>query len=176
MSQLSRRVGRAVVLVAALSIAPAFAFTTVAGARHATHKLTADTTVEAVKSSKYGTILVTASGRTLYMLTAESAKKNVCTARCTAIWPQLTTKGTPEAGKGVNGKLLGTIDRGKGVLQVTYKGQPLYLYSGDTGKGQANGEGIASFGGTWYVLNDAGVAVTAAVTSSSGSSGSGGGW
>jgi predicted lipoprotein with Yx(FWY)xxD motif len=33
--------------------------------------------------------------------------------------------------------------------QLEYNGHPLYTYSGDTGPGQTNGEGI---GGVWHVV------------------------
>jgi predicted lipoprotein with Yx(FWY)xxD motif len=175
MSQLSRRVARGVAVVAALSIAPALAVPALAGAQqHAAARKPAGT-IRVEKSSKYGSILVTASGRTLYLLTADSVGKSACMSSCSAIWPPLTSKGKPKAGKGVKRKLLGTIERGNGVRQVTYDGHPLYMYAGDTGAGQVNGEGIQSFGGTWYVLGGGGIAVTAAQTSGSGSSGSGGG-
>ena len=35
---------------------------------------------------------------------------------------------------------------------VGYQGWPLFRYSGDTAPGQANGNGISSYGGTWYVI------------------------
>ena len=51
------------------------------------------------------------------------------------------------------------------LLSTTYKGWRVYEYTGDTGSGQANGQGLKSFGGTWYVLNASGQPVK---TSSSG--------
>jgi hypothetical protein len=43
-------------------------------------------------------------------------------------WPALTTKTKPQAGSGVNAKLLGTIYRRGIGRQVTYGGHPLYLF------------------------------------------------
>lgn len=37
---------------------------------------------------------------------------------------------------------------------------PLYLYSGDTKKGEANGDGISSYGGTWHVVMSDGSAMS----------------
>ncbi len=129
----------------------------------------------ATASSKYGTILVNSAGDTLYMLSADSATKSICSASCVSIWPPLTTSGTPKAGSGVDGSKLGTLMRSDGTMQATYNGHPLYTFSGDNGSGQVNGEGITSFGGTWYVLGASGSPVT-----HSGSSGttttSGGGY
>jgi hypothetical protein len=45
----------------------------------------------------------------------------------------------------------------------------MYEYSGDAGPGDSSGQGIKSFGGTWYVLDASGNPVT-----SGGSSGGGG--
>jgi predicted lipoprotein with Yx(FWY)xxD motif len=36
--------------------------------------------------------------------------------------------------------------------QVEYDGHLLYGFSGDTAAGQAHGEGIVAFGGTWHVV------------------------
>lgn len=128
--------------------------------------------VKTSASSKYGTIIVTNSGMTLYMLTADSPTKSVCTEGCPLIWPPLTTKAAPKAGHGVQAKHLGTIARSAGVHQVTYDGHPLYTYSGDSSPGQVNGEGIDSFGGHWYVLASSGKPVTKSASSSKSSSGS----
>lgn len=178
MSQLSRRASRMAALAAAASTVPAFAFSLPAGAANqpGSSQEHSGVTIRAENSSKYGAILVSGSGRSLYLLTADSKGKSVCMSSCVAIWPPLTTKGKPLAGNGVKGKLLGTINRGDGVRQVTYDGHPLYMYAGDTSAGQVNGEGVASFGGTWYVLSSGGVAVTTALASSSGNSSSEGGW
>lgn len=134
------------------------------------------TTVVLESSSKYGKILADKGGRTLYLLTANGSTSLACTGTCAAVWPPLLTVGKPRAGAGVEAKMLGTVKRGSS-LQVTYAGHPLYLYSGDSAAHQVNGEGIASFGGTWYVLASRGAPVKAASSgsgSSSSSSGSGG--
>ena len=48
---------------------------------------------------------------------------------------------------------LAILRRSNGVLQVTLRGLPLYHYSGDQARGEANGQGIHSFGGTWHVMS-----------------------
>ena len=95
-----------------------------------------------------GTILVTASGRTLYYYTPDTSTKIACTGGCAQTWPPLGLGSGMTTATGVSG--LGTIKRpDSGALQVTYQGKPLYTYVGDTEAGQANGQGV---GGTWYVL------------------------
>lgn len=129
--------------------------------------------VKVKSSKKYGKILVNSSGRTLYLLTADTATTLACTTgSCVGLWPPLYTKGKPRAGKGVARHALGTVKRGS-KSQVTYHGHPLYLYAGDAGRGQVNGEGIKSFGGVWYVVSKKGSPVKAE-SSSSGSGGAGG--
>lgn len=115
-------------------------------------------TVQTASVGKYGTILVTSSGMTLYEL--DSTTSAVCSGSCLSIWPPLSTTGTPQAGTGVQASLLGTTTDSNGSTQVTYDGHPLFTYSGDSAAGQANGEGISSFGGTWDVVDPAGKAVT----------------
>jgi predicted lipoprotein with Yx(FWY)xxD motif len=112
-----------------------------------------------------GTILVNGNGQTLYMLTSEKGGKITCTDDngCTKIWPDTELpKGVTSAtaGSGIQPSLLGTVKSSDGALYVTYHGWPLYTYAGDGGPGQAQGEGINSFGGTWYVLNASGNPVT----------------
>jgi predicted lipoprotein with Yx(FWY)xxD motif len=41
-------------------------------------------------------------------------------------------------------------------MQVTYRGHPLYRFSGDTAAGQTSGEGLTDFGGGWWVVSQAG--------------------
>ena len=165
-------------IVAAVTLALVVGAPTLAGASPHQHRTKPHgALVRVVKSKKYGKILVDASGRTLYVLTGPSGKRLDCTGACTSLWPPLTTKGKPRAGKGANRKKLGTFDRGK-ARQVTYAGRPVYLFSGDTGSGQVHGEAIKSFGGTWYVLGWNGTPVKALLSSAkkgTGSSSSGGG-
>jgi predicted lipoprotein with Yx(FWY)xxD motif len=126
--------------------------------------------VKTVASAKYGTVLVSASGRTLYRYTVDSKGVNRCTgvAICNKYWPPLLVKATvkPTAGPGVKASLLGTITAKAGMRQVTYAGFPLYTFAGDAKAGVVNGEGFQK---QWYVVNTSGAFVKHAVTSGSGS-------
>jgi|GEM_PF-5322013 len=66
------------------------------------------------------------------------------------------SSGPAKAGSGIKSSLLGTIRRSDNTTQVTYNGQPLYYYSGDSKPGQLNGEGVDAFGAKWYVVDPAG--------------------
>lgn len=129
--------------------------------------------------SGLGQTLVDGSGKTVYILTKSGQKNVPCTdgSGCTAIWPDLSLPdgtSTPNAGTGVKSSLLGTMPA-NGETYPTYNGYLLYEYAADSGPGKANGEGIQSFGGTWYALNPAGQPITSASGSSGSSSGGYGG-
>lgn len=95
------------------------------------------------------TILTTTKNRTLYSLSAETNGRFVCTASCVSIWhPLLVPAGVKPKGP----VRLGTIERPDGKTQVTYKGRPLYSFSGDSKAGDVNGEGIEDVG-TWHAAS-----------------------
>ncbi len=104
-------------------------------------------------------IVIDAQGRTLYALSPETAHHLLCkSSECLKFWPPLTVRSNKTkllAGPGVHGHLA-ILRRSNGVLQVTLGGLPLYRYSGDQAKGEANGQSIHSFGGTWHVLSATG--------------------
>jgi predicted lipoprotein with Yx(FWY)xxD motif len=136
-------------------------------------------TVSAKSVAGVGTVLVNGQGQTLYMLTSEKGGKITCVDDngCTKIWPDNELpKGmtSATAGSGIQTSLLGTVKNSAGELYVTYNGWPLYTYSGDNAPGQANGQGITSFGGTWYVLSTSGNPVTSSHQQSGSTSGSNG--
>jgi predicted lipoprotein with Yx(FWY)xxD motif len=92
------------------------------------------------------TVLTTTKGRTLYSLSVEKNGKFVCTGSCLSVWRPLAV---PAGVKPTGPVKLGTIERPEGGTQVTYKGRPLYRFSGDAKAGEANGEGIKDVG-TWH--------------------------
>ena len=136
-------------------------------------------TISAKSVPGVGTVLVNGQGQTLYMLTSETGGKITCTQAngCTQAWPEtLVTSGATAAtaGSGVQASLLGTIKDATGNLEVTYNHWPLYTFSGDSGPGVAKGQGLTSFGGTWYVLNGSGNPVTSSPTGTASAGGGNG--
>ena len=109
------------------------------------------------KVSGLGTILVDGQGLTLYMFVPDHQRgESTCYGKCASGWPPLrlpTGVTVPVAAGQAEAPLLGTTTRKDGGQQVTYNGWPLYLWAGDTGPGQATGQGIDSLGGYWYVLS-----------------------
>ncbi|MFZ2049302.1 MAG: hypothetical protein WAU69_00055 [Solirubrobacteraceae bacterium] len=115
-------------------------------------------------SSSLGTILVDSRGMTLYHLGGEVNGKFICTSSaCLGVWHPLIapSSGTPSGEVGS----LGTVKRPEGSMQVTYKGTPLYTFTGDKQAGETKGQGIKDVG-TWSVITT-GSSSTAASTSSS---------
>jgi predicted lipoprotein with Yx(FWY)xxD motif len=106
-----------------------------------------------VASSSLGSILVDGQGRTLYVFLKDTAGVSNCTDGCATTWPPLTATGSPTAGAGVDGSLLGTIQRTGGGTQVTYKQRPLYHFASDAAAGDTKGQGV---GGNWFVVSPAG--------------------
>lgn len=122
-------------------------------------------TVRAVKSAKFGTVLVGPSGKTLYRYTPDKKGVNRCTPdpACSKYWPRLLVTGKATSGAGVSAGLLGTIKQPKGLVQVTYAGFPLYYFVGDAKAGDMKGQG---FEGIWYVVDTKGALVKHAVSAS----------
>ena len=68
----------------------------------------------------------------VYTSSADSGHQSACQGACAAAyWQPVLTDGRPQAGAGVDQNALGIIVRPDGTHQVTYNGQPLYLYYGD---------------------------------------------
>jgi len=146
----------------------------VGAAMAATATHSASGTVKTAMRSPYGSVLVGASGRTLYRYTKDSKNVNRCTSDpvCNKYWPRLLVKASakPTAGAGAKASLLGTIKAAHGMRQVTYAGWPLYYFAGDKRAGQVNGQDFLK---EWYVVNNAGAFVKHAVSSGGGSGGGG---
>jgi predicted lipoprotein with Yx(FWY)xxD motif len=161
------------ILAAALVLAPAVAGTAAASQQSGSRSLAAKQAKHAkssrmvikLRKTKLGKVLVTGSGRTLYLYTPDAKNKSNCYTGCASLWPPLISKKKARAGKGVKAKLIGVTMRTNGQHQVTYKGHPLYRYLSDSKAGQVKGEG---YGGIWYVLNAKGKAVKHAGTSGGG--------
>jgi predicted lipoprotein with Yx(FWY)xxD motif len=148
------------VALAAAGVATAAAVTHQSSGSFAASSATAGRVT--LHKTQLGKVLATSKGRTLYLFMKDKHGKSSCYGQCAGYWPPLMKKGALRAGPGVKANLLGTTKRKNGKRQVTYKGHPLYLYSGDSGSGQISGQGQNFFGGKWYVVSAAGSAIKAA--------------
>jgi predicted lipoprotein with Yx(FWY)xxD motif len=129
--------------------------------------------VVTAKHTSLGTILVTGSGKTLYLDVGDKPPHFACNGGCISAWPLLQTSGKPIAKGGAVAADLGTVKHGS-ATQVTYKGHPLYLFVRDTSSNPTSGEGVNGF----YVVSPSGSKITHATqkTTSSSTSSSGGGY
>jgi predicted lipoprotein with Yx(FWY)xxD motif len=104
-------------------------------------------TVVTTKKTALGTILVTGTGKTLYLDAQDKPGHPACTGGCLAIWPPLKASGTVTAAGQAKKADLGTIKIAGGIKQVTYNKHPLYLFVSAGGKG-TSGQGKNGF---WVV-------------------------
>jgi predicted lipoprotein with Yx(FWY)xxD motif len=113
------------------------------------------TTLKTAHNKTIGkTIVVDVKGRTVYELRGETRHHLLCTSKlCLQNWPPVTVRSAKtklSKAAGIKGKL--RILHRDHFFQVTLGGLPLYRFKFDTAKGQANGQGIVAFGGTWHVV------------------------
>jgi predicted lipoprotein with Yx(FWY)xxD motif len=135
-----------------------------------------------------GRFLTDSSGRAVYLFAADAMNKSACSGACASAWPPVPAKGMLTASGGAMASDLGTVTRSDGSKQVTYKGQPLYYFAGDSGPGQTKGQGVDGFGAKWWLVAPSGTKITGSETASapsapassppasSGGSSAGGGW
>ena len=109
--------------------------------------------VSTAANPKLGEILVNSQGLTLYDFQKDKGGRSACYGACAKIWPPLITTGTPQGSHRVEASKLGTTRRSEGRTQVTYSAHPLYTYVGDKKSGEAAGNGITEFGGSWHALH-----------------------
>ncbi len=96
----------------------------------------------------------------VYSYSKDSATQSACTrGSCALAWPAVLTSGTPGVSNGLSASEVGTLSTPNGT-QVTYNGEPLYLYSNEGLTGGATGfaatgtgNGVALGGGTFSLIN-----------------------
>jgi predicted lipoprotein with Yx(FWY)xxD motif len=97
----------------------------------------------------------------VYTLNTDHGHTSACQGQCAIYWPPVLTSGQPESGPNIPPHAIGTIVRPDGSRQVTYNGQPLYLFAGDVywpgipgipGSASINGAGLTSQWGTFNTI------------------------
>ena len=108
------------------------------------------------EKSEFGRVLFDANGQVVYAFQRDRRNRSNCTsAECVEAWPPVLTREQPSAGAGVDARLLGTIRRGDGSLQVTYNGRPLYFYEHEA-PGEIKCHNVELHGGLWWVVTPRG--------------------
>jgi predicted lipoprotein with Yx(FWY)xxD motif len=88
-------------------------------------------------------------GKTLYWFKKDSTGKSACSGPCLEKWP-IYYRETVAAPKDIKADDFGTITRGDGKKQTTFRGYPLYYWIDDKQAGETNGQGVNN---VWYVIN-----------------------
>jgi predicted lipoprotein with Yx(FWY)xxD motif len=100
----------------------------------------------------------------VYTLSSDREHTSRCQAQCALAWPPVLTSGKVEAPPDIDKRTLGTIVRPDGSHQVTYDGQPLYLFRGDayipgipgvSGPASINGAGLTTPWGEFNTISPA---------------------
>ncbi|WP_462319195.1 fasciclin domain-containing protein [Marinilabilia sp.] len=103
--------------------------------------------VNVTETIDYGKILTDADGNTLYFFTPDADGTSACIDGCLDNWPVFYSEDMIIPAE-LDASDFGSIDRGSGVMQTTYKGWPLYYFVNDHAAGDINGEGVNA---KWYV-------------------------
>jgi predicted lipoprotein with Yx(FWY)xxD motif len=105
-----------------------------------------------LRNTRYGRILFDGKSRVLYGFTRDRrGGPSQCYGACARAWPVYFSKGTLQAGRGVNRRLIGTVRRRDGRRQITYNGWPLYYYAHE-GPREVKCQNVREFGGLWLVV------------------------
>ncbi len=96
-----------------------------------------------------GKYLADSKGMTLYYYKVDSPGKSACTDGCVNWWPVFYSEDlrVPE---GIDPADFGAITREDGKKQTTFRGYPLYYFSGDDGPGDMKGHGSR---GVWFMVD-----------------------
>lgn len=98
-------------------------------------------------STQHGDVLADEEGNVLYFFTADVNGESNCEGECLESWPAFSVSEiNPEEELDAND--FDTIDRPDGGTQTTYKGWPLYYFTGDQEAGDAAGDGVNN---EWFV-------------------------
>ena len=119
-----------------------------------------------VASTSLGKVLVDSSGKTVYMLSADSGGHSTCSSACLTYWPPVAPAGKAPT---VTAKVASTTTT-SGAKIATAGGWPLYTFIQDQKPGDVTGEGIANFGGVWYAVSPSGQPVKGSTSGASSSS------
>ena len=111
------------------------------------------------RGSSFGRIVFDGRGFALYAFTRDRARHSACVNACANKWPPYVVGHRPNARRGVDASLLGTIMRRDGRRQATYAGKPLYYYVGDRKPLQVLCQNVREFGGLWLVVRPNGTLV-----------------
>ena len=113
--------------------------------------------LNAVKVKRMGETVQNQDGFVLYRFDDDKVKPEAvsnCYDDCAKVWPPaVINKGEKPKVDGVDAKLVGTVERKDGTLQLTIDKWPVYTYIGDKKAGQWKGQNV---GKKWFVITPEG--------------------
>jgi len=110
---------------------------------------TTSNTIKLGSSASLGSFLIDANGKTLYYFANDINGKSNCTGVCSTIWKPFYASNIIVPSD-LNVTDFGQITNIAGTNQTTYKGWPLYYYSGDNNSGDTNGQSVQNI---WFVAS-----------------------
>jgi predicted lipoprotein with Yx(FWY)xxD motif len=105
--------------------------------------------VKVASKPDVGSFLTDGDGKTLYVFKKDTQGKSACAGNCVTLWPVFFREKV-QPGGGPKSTDFGTITREDGKKQTTYKGLPLYYFSGDQAPSDTKGHG---FKDVWTVAS-----------------------
>ena len=100
-----------------------------------------------VQNDEKENLLADFSGRTLYTFDLDKGtNSSKCNQDCSEIWPPYLIN--DQEAKALQAPLA-AIKRTNGMLQLTYNGQPIYIYAFDRVAGDDQGDGL---GNVWHYV------------------------
>jgi predicted lipoprotein with Yx(FWY)xxD motif len=105
-----------------------------------------------VKVMQKGTdmYLADSNGMTLYYFTKDTSGASTCVGACVDRWPVFYTDNVMVPSE-MDAKEFGVITRADGKKQNTFRGWPLYYWTGDKMAGQTAGQGV---NGVWFYVTN----------------------
>jgi predicted lipoprotein with Yx(FWY)xxD motif len=103
--------------------------------------------VELRTSTTFGNYLTDTNGKSLYFFASDADGTSACSGNCATTWPPYYLESTTIPA-GLLAADFGSITRADGKKQSTYKGWPLYYFSGDDAANEITGDGT---GEVWFV-------------------------
>lgn len=114
-------------------------------------EMSSNYTINTSTNKTLGTYLVNQTGFALYYFANDKPGNgtSACAGGCTKIWPPFYAKNVTIPA-GLNVTDFTAVMRKDKMNQTSFKGWPLYLFSGDMKPGDLNGQG---FKGIWFVID-----------------------
>ena len=125
-----------------LSLAAAFFVISCKKSHNPAPQTTNEPTIKITANATLGSTITDKDGRSIYFFAKDAGSTSVCAGQCAVTWPPFYQE-NPMIGPGLSASDFAVITRADGTRQTTYKGWPMYYYSGDTMAGDTKGDAYA---------------------------------